>query len=222
MYWIVIGCFVWIAGLASAAAQNLAQQSAALKEIRDTAAEICYTVKQEGQQSDKELSGKVQAQLDGVIAKVVGLNIDGSGKLKTEQYQGVLQEQLASTLKQSADCRKGVFDKLVDLMLSPTAAAPAAALNIAGRWRDNWGTVYQIVQEGDAFRFSASGTSCKGNDYQSSGHGTITGRTVESSYNSTIPSGGRCSGAVFGNGTQMDSTCRDTICGSFTSSLVRQ
>jgi len=98
-------------------AQDLAQQSSTLKLIRETAAEICYTVQQEGQQNDKELSGKVQAQLNGVISKVVDLNADMAGKLKSQQYKGVLQEQLATTLKQSADCRKDVFDTLVDRML---------------------------------------------------------------------------------------------------------
>jgi hypothetical protein len=91
----------------------------ALKEIRETAADICYTVEQEGHRSDNELSGKVQAQLNGVISKLVELNVDGSGKFKNQEHKGVLQEQLAATLNHSEDCRKDVFDQLVKILLTP-------------------------------------------------------------------------------------------------------
>jgi hypothetical protein len=75
MRWTVIGSGLFIGAIQTASAQDLAQQSAALKEIRETAADICYTVQQEGQQSESELSGRVQAQLNGVITKLAQLNI---------------------------------------------------------------------------------------------------------------------------------------------------
>jgi hypothetical protein len=96
---LAVGILFSIAGVQGATAQDLAQQSAALKEIRETAADICYTVQQEGQYSESELSGKVQAQLNGVISKLVQLNVEGAGKLSNQQYQGVVREQLASTLR---------------------------------------------------------------------------------------------------------------------------
>jgi hypothetical protein len=128
MHWIVMGLFFWMTGIATAAAQDIEKQRAVLKEIRETAADICYTVQQEGQQSDRELSGQVQAKLNGVISKVVDLNADASGKLEDKQYRGVLQEQLAATLKQSADCKKDVFDKLVRLMLPEQQPSSEARL----------------------------------------------------------------------------------------------
>lgn len=132
MHWIVIGLFVWVTGVATATAQDLEKQRAALKEIRETAADVCYTVQQEGQQSDRELSGQVKTKLNGVISKVIDLNADVSGKLGDVQYRGVLQEQLAATLKQSADCKKDVFDRLVLLMLQapqpPDARQPQQSL----------------------------------------------------------------------------------------------
>ena len=90
-----------------------------MKLIRETAADICYTIKQDVQASESELSGKVQTQLNGVVSKVIDLNIDGTGKLKTEQYQGVLRNELAYTLRHSADCRNDVFHTLVDKLLQP-------------------------------------------------------------------------------------------------------
>jgi len=104
------------------------------------------------------------------------------------------------------------------------SAAAEPAPNVAGHWRDNWGITYDIEQEGDTFQYSASGPSCRvnGNNFQSSGRGTIRGRNVESRCSSSLPSRGYCSGTVFANGTEMRSTCNDTICGSFSSSLIKQ
>lgn len=108
------------------AAQTLADQRTALKEIRETAADICYTVQQEGQQSESKLAGQVEAKVNGVIAKIADLGLSGSGELKNESYQGIIRSELATTIKHSADCRKGVFDKLIERMLpSLTPDKPA-------------------------------------------------------------------------------------------------
>jgi hypothetical protein len=118
-----------------------------------------------------------------------------------------------------------IRERLKPGQTGPEPPEPPAKPSVTGRWVDNWGTVYEVVQEGDAFRFSASGTSCRGTYFQSSGRGTISGFKVQSTYTSTIPSGGQCNGTVFGNGTrmnQMNSTCNDTACGAFNASLVRQ
>src|SRR5712664_3125589 len=120
------------------------------------------------------------------------------------------------------------------LIAEPKAVTAAAepAINIAGHWRDNWGIVYDIRQQGNKFQFSASGPSCRRPDYpsfESSGSGTISGRLVKSDYSSThestyrptLPSGGECSGTVFANGT-MSSNCNDRVCGPFSASLTKQ
>ena len=138
MHWIIIGLLFTEAALVPALAQptqpDLVQQQAILRTIADTAGQICYTVTQEGQQREKELSGTVRAQLNGIIAKVADIGGEGSAKLKTEKYQGVLQEQLAVTLKHSADCRKDVFDRLVPVMLPaplPPSPSPPARITPA-------------------------------------------------------------------------------------------
>jgi hypothetical protein len=114
-----------------------------------------------------------------------------------------------------------------------SAIAPAApAPNIAGRWRDDRGTTYDVKPKGrHAFRYSASGPSCRP-DYKftSSGRGTIGGIGVNSSYSSDhegpytlkFRSNGNCRGTLFDNGTKMNSTCDDTICGKNSFSLSKQ
>jgi hypothetical protein len=99
------------------AEDNLAAQAAALNVIRETANDICYTVQLKGQTEGTQLSGEIQAKVTGVIAKVADLGVKGAGKLKNQEYAGVLQEELATTIRHSADCKKDVFDKLVEKML---------------------------------------------------------------------------------------------------------
>jgi len=118
----IIAAVLWLGGFADASAQNLAEQSAALKVIRDTAADICYTVEQKGQKSQTQLKGDVQAKVDGALAKIVGLGVQGSGEFTGQDYQGVTRDALASAIKSSTDCRLTVFNKLVEKMLSGTSA----------------------------------------------------------------------------------------------------
>jgi hypothetical protein len=44
-----------------------AQQTLDIKEIRETAADICYTVEQRGRKSDAQLKGEVQAKVTGIF-----------------------------------------------------------------------------------------------------------------------------------------------------------
>ena len=99
---------------------------------------------------------------------------------------------------------------------------PPPVPNISSVWRDNWGTVYKLTQDGNEFRFTAEGASCKGGYFQSSGSGRITGNSVQSTYQSDIPSRGRCSGTLSPDGQQVTSTCTDSVCGAFVSTMIRQ
>jgi len=121
----ILAAALWIGGLVDASAQELEKQSAALKVIRETAADICYTVEQKGQQNETQLKGDIQAKVSGAVAKVLGLGVEGSGELTTEDYQGVTQEALATAIKSSADCRLTVFNSLVERMLPAGGNQPA-------------------------------------------------------------------------------------------------
>ena len=113
-------CITAVLGLtvaASVSAQDLDAQKAALEVIRDTAKDICYTVEQKGQKSETQLTGDVEAKVNGALAKVVDLGVKGSGSIGNEDYHGVTQEALASTLQSSAECRLRVFERLVEKML---------------------------------------------------------------------------------------------------------
>ena len=105
----------------------------------------------------------------------------------------------------------------------PVETRPAPSVpNLSGAWRDNWGTVSQLTQNGNKFQFTAEGTSCTGQYFHSTGSGSIDGNNVQTNYQSNLPSRGDCSGTLAANGLQIDSTCRDSVCGTFASSSVRQ
>jgi hypothetical protein len=117
-----------------ALADDFANQAAALEVIKKAAADICYTVPQEGSRSTVQLSGDARAELDAAIKKVIDLGIKGAGQYQSEQYKGVLQEQLATTLKSSMDCRLDVFNTLVNKMLGWRPPASQSTINEIGKF----------------------------------------------------------------------------------------
>jgi hypothetical protein len=104
-------------GLAQNSTQDLASDAQALKLITETAASICYTIEQQGGRSEAKISGEAEAKLNGLIGKVADLGIKGAANLQREAHEGVLQDQLATAIQSSANCRKSVFDKLQEKLL---------------------------------------------------------------------------------------------------------
>lgn len=47
------------------------------------------------------------------------------------------------------------------------------------------------------------------------------GNTLQSSYQSNLPSRGSCSGTLSPDGTLISSTCTDSVCGTFVVSMAR-
>jgi len=142
MYWMIAAArwvFPWLVSFTPAYAQDdlAIRQNEALKLIRDTASDICYTVQQQGQQTDQQLSGDVNVQLNSIISRVIDLDAKASAKIQDQGYQGLLRKDLASAIKSSADCKKEVFIILVErifprgdssLSQKPTEGAPDRSL----------------------------------------------------------------------------------------------
>ncbi len=103
---------------------------------------------------------------------------------------------------------------------APQLPTPTVQINISGLWRDNFGGISQITQQGDTFQLRASGVACKGR-FESTGSGTINGNRIDLIYQSNY-SQGQCQGTVSPDGIQMTSTCFDSACGQFQSISQRQ
>jgi hypothetical protein len=104
-----------------------------------------------------------------------------------------------------------------------TSKPQPSPINIGATWREiypNTGSTSQIIQDGDTFRFIMKFT-LQGYPFQSSGSGTINGLNFKSTYQSTIPSTGHCSGTISSDGMRTKSICVDSVNGKFESAWVR-
>src|SRR5580658_7637205 len=62
--------------------------------ITQTADSICNVISTRGEAGSSEVKGQVTAQLSGLAAKLAGVGVSGTGRITSEQYQGVLRTDL--------------------------------------------------------------------------------------------------------------------------------
>jgi hypothetical protein len=111
-------------------------QTKALQVMSNAAERICNSISTSGNTRSAELSGNAKAALTGVIKNIAELGMDGAGKYQTTEYNNVLQQDLANAIRTNADCKKAVFDTLVDRMLpkqSGLNSPPAVAVHPTDR-----------------------------------------------------------------------------------------
>jgi hypothetical protein len=120
--------FACSAIIAASTTHSRADTSAALAAIADTADRICGIVADKGQAGSQDVQGEIHAQLNG-LARTLG-NIGGSGaaKITTNEYQGLLQKDLPTTLEGMRTCKLQVLKTLQTTLLPGTAqiAGPGA------------------------------------------------------------------------------------------------
>lgn len=100
-----------------AGASNLTKQKEALDIISVFAEKICSLPPLSGQESQLVLSGEAKAELSKVLKKVTDLGIHGAATYQNRKYQGVLQNDIASLIKNSSGCRLEVLHVLSDKLL---------------------------------------------------------------------------------------------------------
>jgi hypothetical protein len=107
----------------AAAQDQLEFQRRILFVIAETVGRICYTVEQQGREAGIALSLETGSQLRDGLTKLAELDVRSAGRYTSTQYQGVLQYELAATLRQTQDCKQAVFDKLIERMMPIGAIA---------------------------------------------------------------------------------------------------
>jgi hypothetical protein len=104
--------------------------SEALKVAEEAADRICGEIAHSGSRSSQEIGGAVHATLPWLAKKLADLGITGTGQFADQQYYGVLQEDLASSLKEERDCKltvvKDVMDRLQPAKSNTQARNPNA------------------------------------------------------------------------------------------------
>lgn len=102
----------------------------------------------------------------------------------------------------------------------PALVAPGlSSIQIAGRWEDDDGTVYQIVQDGESFTFTGENPAFA---MWSEGSGRLSGRSFTTRFvvNDSYP--GEGSGDVSADGRRMSGTFQDHLSGSYQLSFQRR
>src|SRR5262249_44580186 len=108
----LMAVLAWSTILSPASAQLNREQ---IQIIRDTAASICDTVKEaKGQKRNLELRGDVNANLAGLIGKVVNIGGSGKGSPTREEFEGLPRDATATALEGDRGCRERVFNKMFD------------------------------------------------------------------------------------------------------------
>jgi hypothetical protein len=97
--------------------QSLDAQGRALDLITSTADRICSIVKLAGNSQSLKVKGDVKAQLSGLIKTLADVGISGAADFSTDEYEGLLQGDLATAVAHNEECKLKVFDKLQEKMI---------------------------------------------------------------------------------------------------------
>jgi hypothetical protein len=125
------------------------KQKEALNMIAAFANDICGGLEDHGEKTSMQLSGELNAEIKGLLKKLAGLGISGTAAFENEAYQGVLQKDLASLLKDKIECRKMVIMEFK--ILVPTGNTASVVSNnhtLTGKWNSFFGPV-SFSQEGN-------------------------------------------------------------------------
>ena len=108
-----------------ATAQDLDYTAKAIDLILKTAASICNDVEARGSATNSEVSASAKATVSKLVKQLVDLNVEGAAKYQTSEYQGVLQKDLPSALRDSAACKQKIFDDLSDKLIPKATGRPS-------------------------------------------------------------------------------------------------
>ncbi len=99
---------------------SFALNSDTMKEATDllnsSLPQICSEFTHSGSSESMVVSGDATAKLNNLLKKLADFGVKGTGEIKSEQYVGVPQTQLADQLNQTRACRKDLFDKIFPII----------------------------------------------------------------------------------------------------------
>src|SRR5262249_19636424 len=98
--------------LRGALGDDLDRQKAALQAIQEFSITICNKVSESGSMEKIEADGDISAGLNGIFKKLGELGLKGSGKFSVTEWNGIVQEQLSTAIKDNAACKERIFQSL--------------------------------------------------------------------------------------------------------------
>ena len=105
-----------------------ADTPAALAAIADTADRICGIVTTQGDAKSSQVQGEIHAELSGLARRLATVGGSGAADITSSNYQGLLQQDLPTTLQDIRAGKLQVLEKLQATLLPGTtqAAGPGA------------------------------------------------------------------------------------------------
>lgn len=96
---------------------TLAQQSEALKLIRETAKEFCNEAQTTGSSHEAKIKGSIELKLGALVKKLGDGNASLAADYSQDSFVGVLRSQVFDSIKEANNCRKEVLELLIDRLL---------------------------------------------------------------------------------------------------------
>ena len=119
---------IWLSGLlissTAAAAQSVNDRIRAIHEAAAVAAQLCTTPPMEDQHHALTLGLGAKASLAKLVSWLAGVGISGAAKYETGSSQGVLQRDLAQSIRDSNKCKQDVVNKLTDKLIAQSNDVP--------------------------------------------------------------------------------------------------
>jgi hypothetical protein len=95
----------------------------ALQEINDPADRLCGNVATSGRTNAASATPGVKAELNGLAKRLADLGVSASGSTSSSSYEGVIQQELPTALRDVRECKLKVFQTLQEKLL-PDARSP--------------------------------------------------------------------------------------------------
>ncbi|MCF1464413.1 MULTISPECIES: hypothetical protein [Rhizobium/Agrobacterium group] len=135
-------------------AQNLDSQRRALDVIADTSSHLCENLPSSGEVVPSEISRNVQVQLFDLYSKLAAAGFDAKS-FPQQNYQSVIENQIAATLANNAQCEVEVFRSLSALIIAKPATLKPFSVTRESGWRggggspDRWCTDLTSILRGE-------------------------------------------------------------------------
>ena len=104
--------FLTLSPAALSAPEQTPDYHKALKEIQDFADDLCVNVSQKGESHSIQANGEITAKLEGLVRRLADAGFGGKASIDVKEYEGVVQDQLADTLKNIRQCKEHIFETL--------------------------------------------------------------------------------------------------------------
>jgi hypothetical protein len=95
-----------------------------LDTIADFADRICGPLSDSGSSTTETVKGNVTVGLNGLAKKLADLGVSGGGEIKSDEYRGVLQGQVAASIADTQRCKLTVAESVAAKLLAASPTPP--------------------------------------------------------------------------------------------------